>query len=112
MVYQEENPRPLGRIAVTITAGPPGHLPHEPSRDDDPGTEPPVGDSGVSKSDSTLAFSGGVAGSVHQEAEEVGWRIGQQRGAGRGWRILVMCGAAPAGPRRERAATRRRERLT
>ena len=39
--------------------------------------------------DSTLALSGGVAGGVHQEAEELGWRIGQQRGAGRGWRILV-----------------------
>src|SRR4030095_2572681 len=41
---------------------------------------------------STLALSGGVAGGVHQEAEELGWRIGQQRGAGRGWRILVGAG--------------------
>src|SRR5688572_468815 len=41
---------------------------------------------------STLAVSGGVAGGVHQEAEEVGWRIGHRWGAGRGWRILVGVG--------------------
>ena len=39
--------------------------------------------------DSTLAISGGVAGGLHQGNEELGWRISQQRGAGRGWRILV-----------------------
>ena len=32
MTYQEANPRPLVRIAVTVIAGPPGHLSHEPSR--------------------------------------------------------------------------------
>jgi hypothetical protein len=42
-------PCPLGRIAVTITAGPPGYLPHEPSRHDDPGTELTVGDGGFSE---------------------------------------------------------------
>ena len=44
--------------------------------------------------DSTLAVLGGVAGGIHQETEELGWRIGQEWGAGRGWRIPV----GPGGP--------------
>jgi len=39
--------------------------------------------------DSILALSGGVAGSLNQEAEEVGWRIGHRWGAGWAWRIAV-----------------------
>jgi len=45
------------------------------------------------KLDSTLALSGGVAGSLNQEAEEVGWRIGHHWDAGLGWRIPVGAGA-------------------
>ncbi len=53
---------------------------------------------------STLALSGGVACGVHQEAEEVGRRIGQLRGVGRRWRILV-------GPRGPQVSADGRERV-